>query len=359
MTNEFLGATDEHIVVCDNLVKIYKVADLEVVALQGLDLLVERGELMAIVGSSGSGKSTLLNILGGLDRPSAGKVLVGGQDLLKLSDFALNTYRRMKVGFVWQQTARNLIPYLSALENVELPMMISGRSAKERREWAEELLEAVGMSARKHHRLVQMSGGEQQRVAIAVSLANHPLLLLADEPTGEVDTVTAKQIFAAFRQLNERYNLTIMIVTHDPGIASQVDRVVAIRDGRTSTETVRQIETALPGENGEAGSEQEEVFAAFEEYVVLDSAGRLQIPREYLDELNIHDRAKLELVEGGILVKPVLGRGIPVAAGNGEGAALELALADGDRAEAAVSRLKKGIAGLFRGRRSGGGHGAR
>ncbi|MHB0875282.1 MAG: ABC transporter ATP-binding protein, partial [Anaerolineae bacterium] len=160
MSNDFLGATDDHIVVCDNLVKIYKVADLEVVALQGLDLLVERGELMAIVGSSGSGKSTLLNILGGLDRPSAGKALVGGQDLLKLSDFALNTYRRSKVGFVWQQTARNLIPYLSALENVELPMMISGRSSKERREWAGELLESVGMTARKHHHLVQMSGGE-------------------------------------------------------------------------------------------------------------------------------------------------------------------------------------------------------
>jgi putative ABC transport system ATP-binding protein len=358
MTNDFLGATDDHIVVCDNLVKIYKVADLEVVALQGLDLLVERGELMAIVGSSGSGKSTLLNILGGLDRPSAGKALVGGQDLLKMSDFALNTYRRMKVGFVWQQTARNLIPYLSAIENVELPQMISGRSAKERRQWAEELLEAVGMTARKNHHLVQMSGGEQQRVAIAVSLANHPLLLLADEPTGEVDTMTAKQIFSAFRQLNEHYNLTIMIVTHDPGIAAQVDRVVAIRDGRTSTETVRQMDTGPLTENGDATEERGGGFASFEEYVVLDSAGRLQIPREYLEQLDIHDRAKLELVEGGILVKPVLGRGIPTATGNGD-AALELSLAEDDRAGAAVGRLRKGLSGILRGRKAGGEHGAR
>ena len=358
MSNEFLGASDRHIVVCDNLVKIYKVADLEVVALQGLDLLVERGELMAIVGASGSGKSTLLNILGGLDRPSAGKVVVDGQDLLKLSDFALNRYRRTRVGFVWQQTARNLIPYLTAVENVELPMMIAGRPAKERREWAEELLEAVGLTERKNHRLVQMSGGEQQRVAIAVSLANHPVLLLADEPTGEVDTITAKSIFQSFRTLNERYNLTVMIVTHDPGIAGQVDRVVAIRDGRTSTETVRQVaySGADEGQESVEGEEGEHVFAAYEEYVVLDSAGRLQIPREYLEELGIHDRATLELVEGGILIKPVEGRLVPADNGHGsQGMDLDMPLEGADgRAEAVADRVKRGLAGLFRGRRSGG-----
>ena len=359
--NDFLGATDEHIVVCDNLVKIYKVAELEVVALQGLDLLVGRGELMAIVGSSGSGKSTLLNILGGLDRPSAGKVIVDGQDLLKLSDFALNRYRRTKVGFVWQQTARNLIPYLTALENIELPMMIAGRTAKERREWAEELLNAVGLSARKHHRLVQMSGGEQQRVAIAVSLANHPVLLLADEPTGEVDTMTARAIFKAFRELNERYGLTIMIVTHDPGIAGQVDRVVAIRDGRTSTETVRQVDAVLEREGADEGDEEEQaVFSAYEEYVVLDSAGRLQIPREYLEELGIHDRAKLELVEGGILVKPVQGRLVPAGDNGRTGLGLDIPLDEvDDRGSAVVDRVRKGITGLFRGRGAGGESGPR
>ncbi len=354
MAGEFLGATDDHIVICDNLVKIYKVADLEVVALQGLDLLVRRGELMAIVGSSGSGKSTLLNILGGLDRPSAGKVIVDGQDLLKLSDFALNRYRRTKVGFVWQQTARNLIPYLTALENVELPMMIAGRPAKERREWAEELLDAVGLSARRHHRLVQMSGGEQQRVAIAVALANHPVLLLADEPTGEVDTVTARTIFQSFRRLNERYGLTIMIVTHDPNIASQVDRVVAIRDGRTSTETVRQAE--LPPEAEAEGEESgAHVFAAYEEYVVVDSAGRLQLPREYLEQLGIHDRAKLELVEGGILVKPVAGRAaVVVEASRRAQAGRELDEELDEHCEgglAVLSRVRRGLGGVLKGRR--------
>jgi len=360
ISNDFLGATDDHIVVCDNLVKIYKVAELEVVALQGLDLLVERGELMAIVGSSGSGKSTLLNILGGLDRPSAGKVTVDGQDLLKLSDFALNRYRRTKVGFVWQQTARNLIPYLTALENVELPMMIAGRPAKERREWAGELLDVVGLTARKSHRLVQMSGGEQQRVAIAVALANHPVLLLADEPTGEVDTITAGEIFKAFRALNERYGLTVMIVTHDPGIAGQVDRVVAIRDGRTSTETVRQVELAAAGEEGVSGGEDQHVFSAFEEYVVLDSAGRLQIPREYLEDLGIHDRAKLELVEDGILVKPVEGRLVSVSGNGRPEGDLDITLDEvDDRAVAVMHRVRKGITGLFKGRKAGGGSGSR
>ena len=358
-TNEFLGATDEHIVVCDNLVKIYKVAELEVVALQGLDLLVERGEVMAIVGSSGSGKSTLLNILGGLDRPSAGKVIVDGQDLLKLNDFTLNKYRRNRVGFVWQQTARNLIPYLTAIENIELPQMIAGKSAKERRRWAEELLEVVELSERKEHRLVQMSGGEQQRVAIAVSLANHPSLLLADEPTGEVDTVTASTIFSAFRNLNERYGLTIMIVTHDPGIAGQVDRVVAIRDGRTSTETVRQVDSGAAGDDGEEGAGHGGVFAAYKEYVVLDSTGRLQLPREYLEQLGIHDRAQLELVEGGILVKPAAGRLAPVAAGNGEGDLdLDLSLEAGREADT-LQRVRRGLTGLFKGRKTGGGRGAR
>ncbi len=302
-------------VVCDNLVKIYKVADLEVVALQGLDLTVERGEMMGIVGSSGSGKSTLLNILGGLDRPSAGKVWVEGQDLLKLSDAALNRYRREKVGFVWQQTGRNLIPYLTAQENVELPMIIAGRPWRERRRWANELLEAVELADRRHHRLAQLSGGEQQRVAIAVALANRPILLLADEPTGEVDSTTAATIFEAFRRLNKAFGLTTIIVTHDTRIASQVDRVVAIRDGKTSTETVRevqQLETAMAGAiQPEAGSQPESgENVSYREYVVLDSAGRLQLPQEYRELLNIGNRVEVECLENGILIRPVEGRGM-------------------------------------------------
>lgn len=300
-------STDGYFVVCENLVKIYKVADLEVVALQGLDLRVEPGELLAIVGSSGSGKTTLLNILGGLDRPSAGRVIVGGQDLLKLSDMALNRYRRENVGFVWQQVTRNLIPYLTAQENVELPMTMAGRSWKQKKEWAEELLNAVGLWERRHHKMAQLSGGEQQRVAIAVALANHPSLLLGDEPTGEVDSETAGIIYETFHRLNEQYNLTTIIVTHDPNIASHVDRVVAIRDGKTSSETVRQV--TPPPSIWARGSEDVDLSeeVSFEEYVVLDTAGRLQIPRDYLDELGITDRVTVELVEDGILIRPAAG----------------------------------------------------
>ena len=295
------------LIICDNLVKIYQVADLESVALQGLDLTVAPGELLGIVGPSGSGKSTLMNILGGIDRPSAGRVWVDGQDLLKMSDAALNRYRRSKVGFVWQQSSRNLVPYLSALENVELPMTLAGQAGRQGRRHAEELLEAVGLAERQHHHLAQMSGGEQQRVAIAVALANDPILLLADEPTGEVDSVTALTIYETFQRLNQEYGLTTLIVSHDPSIARHVDRVVAIRDGKMATETVRQSvvnhapEGQLAAEDVDQEQEEEEVF---EELVVLDSAGRLQVPKEYLEHFEIKGRAQLELTEEGILIRP-------------------------------------------------------
>ena len=310
-------ATNGPMVLCDGLVKIYKVQDLEVVALQGLDLMVDRGEFMAIIGPSGSGKSSLMNILGGLDRPSAGKAIVDGQDLLKLSSFALTRYRRQKVGFVWQQPSRNLIPYLSVEENVELPMIVAGMPFTERKAWARELLDAVGLWERRHHDLPRLSGGEQQRTAIAVSLANKPVLLLADEPTGEVDTTTAQGIVDTLRHLNEEYNLTIVTVTHDPRMANQVDRVVAIRDGKTSSERVRRVRAEQPTLVGEEaptesadennGAEVPEEQVTYHEYVVLDAAGRLQVPREYLEELGITDRAEVELTEAGILVKPALG----------------------------------------------------
>lgn len=289
------------LIICENLVKIYQVAELEVVALQGLDLLVERGELMSIIGPSGSGKTSLMNILGGLDRPSAGRVWVGGNDLLKMSNGGLNRYRQENVGFIWQQSARNLVPYLDAQGNVELPLTLAGQTGRQRRRRAEALLEMVGLADRRHHRLAHLSGGEQQRVAIAVALANEPLLLLADEPTGEVDSVTALSIYESLQVLNRELGLTILIVSHDPGIARHVGRVVAIRDGKLATETVRQR-----GEKGavgaaEEGSGEEE----YEELVVLDSAGRLQVPQEYLEQYQINSRVQLEAVEGGILIKPV------------------------------------------------------
>jgi ABC-type lipoprotein export system ATPase subunit len=303
--------SEEPLIICDNLVKIYKMADLEIVALQGLDLVVEEGELMALVGPSGSGKSTLMNILGGLDRPSAGRVIVDGRDLLKLSETRLNKYRREEVGFVWQQPSRNLIPYLSAEENVTLPMVITGVGARERRRRSGELLEAVGLGHRRRHRLAEMSGGEQQRVAIAVSLSNYPRLLLADEPTGEVDSKMAQEILGALRNLNRELGVTILIVTHDPRIASEVDRVIAIRDGRTSTETTRQVlAPLLDGENGEDADLEEslEHEVMYEELVVLDAAGRLQVPRDYLEEMRIGDRARVEMTDDGILIRPVAGR---------------------------------------------------
>lgn len=288
-------------IVCDSLVKIYKVADLEVVALRGLDFVVEEGELMAIVGASGSGKTSLMNILGGLDRPSAGRVWVGEYDLLKMSDTALNRYRRSEVGFVWQQGTRNLIPYLNTLENVQLPMTLAGQTGRKKRRRAQELLELVGLADRSYHRVEQLSGGEQQRVAIATALANNPRLLLADEPTGEVDSATATVIYQTFRDLNRELNLTTLIVSHDPTIARQVNRVVAIRDGQLASETLRQ-KVSTTQDNGHS-SEQEEAPHIFEELVVLDSAGRLQVPKEYLDQFNIKGRAQLEVIEEGILIK--------------------------------------------------------
>ena len=276
---------------CEGLVKIYKVANLEVVALQGLDLAVTRGEMLGIVGASGSGKSTLMSILGGLDRPSAGRVWVDGNDLLKLSPEALVHYRRTKIGFVWQQGARNLIPYLTALENLRLPVTITAQNWEKEKPRAEALLEAVGLGERKYHHLSELSGGEQQRVAIAVALANNPVLLLADEPTGEVDTTTALGIYQLLRDLNTQFGLTTIIVSHDTSIARHVDRVVAIRDGKTSSETVR------------ADATQPDTF---EEVVLLDSAGRLQVPREYLEQFNIRGRARLEPVDDGILIRPVV-----------------------------------------------------
>ena len=295
--------TSDVFIRCAGLVKIYKVADLEVIALQGLDLEVARGEMLGIVGASGSGKSTLMNILGGLDRPSAGRVWVDGNDLLKMSYEAINHYRRTKIGFVWQQGARNLIPYLTALENVRLPITITAQNWSKEKPHAETLLDSVGLSERKHHRIAELSGGEQQRVAIAVALANDPVLLLADEPTGEVDTATALGIFQLFQDLNRQYGLTTVIVSHDLGLAQHVDRVVAIRDGKTSSETVRQsqqeanIDPALGGKTGET----------FEEFVLLDSAGRLQVPHEYLEQFNIRGRVVLEIMEEGILIRPAIG----------------------------------------------------
>ncbi|HWH37916.1 MAG TPA: ABC transporter ATP-binding protein [Candidatus Limnocylindrales bacterium] len=282
------------LIACDNLVRIFKIADLEAVALQGLDLLVERGEMVAIVGASGSGKSTLLNILGGLDIPTAGRAVVDGHDLGRLKGGQRTRYRRRTVGMVWQQTSRNLLHYLSAAKNVELPMVLDGRTG--RRQRALELLELVGLRDRAHHRPIHLSGGEQQRVAIAVALANEPAVVLADEPTGELDSATSSEIFGLLRRVNEKLGTTIVIVTHDAAVTEQVARTVAIRDGRTSSVTLRRTELAHDG--------KQRVVA--EEFAVIDRAGRLQLPRAHIEALELRDRVRLRLEDDHVGVWPYL-----------------------------------------------------
>ena len=285
-------------IVCEDLFKIYKIADLEVVALRGLDLSVEEGEVLAIVGASGSGKSTLLNILAGYDTPSAGRASVGGRDLLRMSASEVEDYRRVSIGFIWQQTIANLFPYLTAIENVALPMMLTNTSAGERRRRAEELLELAGLGHRLDHTPEKLSGGEQQRVAISVALANSPPLLLADEPTGELDDATAAEILDLFGTVNQNLGTTILIVTHDPEIAYKVDRVVLIRDGKTSTE-IRRKATTYQRLSGSKDTEQ-----PLEEFILVDGSGRVQIPAEYLESLKIAGRARVHLEDDKVTLMP-------------------------------------------------------
>jgi ABC-type lipoprotein export system ATPase subunit len=284
----------EALIVCDNLVKIYKVADLEVVALQGLDLLVESGEFIALVGASGSGKSTLLNILGGLDVPSAGRATVAGHALGEMGTRERTAYRRRVIGFVWQQSAHNLLPYLTAAENVELPMLLEGVSPDQRQARAAHLLELVGLAERGDHRPDRLSGGEQQRVSIAVAIANRPAVLFADEPTGELDSETAQQIFDLLRDINRELGVTIVVVTHDPLVSEKVSRTIAIRDGRTATETLRRAAVSDAGEH----------HVVAEEYAVLDRVGRLQLPRAHVEALGLHRRVRLVLEDDHITVWP-------------------------------------------------------
>ena len=287
----------EVMIQADGLVKIYKSKQTEVLALQGLDLTVEKGELTALIGNSGSGKSTFLNMIGGLDRPSAGSLLVDGKNLFTMGVRELVCYKRDTVGFVWQNNARNLLPYLSALENIMLPMHISGQ--KKKKEKALELLEQVGMTAKRNNRLNTMSGGEQQRIAIAIALANNPKLLLADEPTGSVDTKTADIIFDIFRELN-RNGQTILIVTHDIALSKKVRRVVAIRDGKISSERILKEKYADRLKELTVDWRNEDTQ---EEYAVIDKAGRVQIPRELWDKLALRDnKVKLELRGDEILL---------------------------------------------------------
>src|SRR6202042_834677 len=260
--------------------------------------------LPALVGASGGGKSTLVNILAGLDTPTAGSVRVDGHDLAAMSARQRLGYRRATVGFIWQQTARNLLPYLTAAQNVDLPMKLASKGRRVRRARTGELLEALGVAHCARRRPDQMSGGEQQRVAIATAVANEPALLLADEPTGELDSVTADSVFSALKAANTELGVTVLIVTHDTAVSANVRRVIAIRDGRTSTETLRHDE----GDGSALGHAVE--------YAVLDRAGRLQLPREMTETLEMRDRVRLEAEPDPIGVWPDR-PGSPAAAPSG------------------------------------------
>mgnify|MGYP004511192533 FL=1 len=281
----------------EGLVKIYKTKQTEVLALQGLDLQVDTGELTAIIGNSGSGKSTFLNMIGGLDRPSAGSLFVAGSNLFTMTEKELVRYKRDTVGFVWQNNGRNLVPYLSALENVMLPMSLSG--TKKKKEKALQLLEMVGMGAKKHSRMNMLSGGEQQRIAIAIALANSPKLLLADEPTGSVDAATANYIFDVFSELN-RNGQTILIVTHDVALSKKVKRVVAIRDGKISSERVLKEAYADRLQESNIDWRAEETQ---EEYAIVDKVGRVQIPAELLSGLELDDnKVSISIQDGKVVI---------------------------------------------------------
>lgn len=291
----------KYIVECDGLVKLYKTSEVEVMALQGLELQIEKGELIAIIGKSGSGKTTLLNIIGALEQPSAGKIYIDGQELSTLSPKQLEDIRKKKIGFVWQKSSQNLFPYMTAVENIESQLYYEKMSKKARREKALSLLEEVGLSDKADSFPSELSGGEQQRVAIAVALIRDPEILLADEPTGAVDSKTSDMIQNLFRMLNRERGVTVIIVTHDISLANKVDRVVMISDGRVTTEKIMKEEYK---ENiTSINSEDFDMSNVHEEFSVLDKAGRLKLSDEIREQTGLTSaRVKVEVIDGKVVI---------------------------------------------------------
>ena len=289
---------------CDGLVKIYETDDKKVMALEGVDLTVETGEMLAVIGKSGSGKSTLLNMIGGLETPTAGVLTIDGKDISTYSEAEMVRYRRDKVGFVWQKSAKNLFPYLTVLQNVEAVMMFENagnlkhgahdesrgehvnRCRDNNKSYALKLLNAVGLQEHKDKLPAQLSGGEQQRAAIAVALANKPDILLADEPTGAVDTRTADTIYELFHKLNKELGITIIIVTHDMALAGRVDRTVLISDGKVSTEKLKKHPAM--------------------EYTVLDKAHRIKLTDEMLEAAGIEsNKVRVDVQDGRLVISRI------------------------------------------------------
>jgi ABC-type lipoprotein export system ATPase subunit len=263
---------------CEGLVHIYQAEKLEVVALQGLDLVVEPGEMVAIAGRSGSGKTTLMNILAGLEKPTAGAVRVDGHDLSRLTSVERERYRRESVGYVLQHAMGNVAPYLTALENVEAATLTG--PSRYRSRMALQLLDQLGLGGRSSRRPRELAGHETQRLALATALANRPRLLLADEPTAELDTASAAQLLGDLTGVLREQGAAAVIVTHDPQLETYVDRVVMIRDGRTSSER-RWVER-----EGEL---------IHDELAIMDRAGRIQLPRAYVERLGLSGRVRLHL----------------------------------------------------------------
>jgi ABC-type lipoprotein export system ATPase subunit len=268
-------------VICQRIVKVYRVGEHELVALRGVDFQMERGEMVAIIGPSGAGKSSLLNLLGGLDVPTAGQLTVGGLNLLDLRGRALSDYRLKRVGFVWQQVERNLLGHRTAHGNVTLPMMLAGVPPWMRNQRARDLLEAVGIADQAHKRPSQLSGGQQQRVAMAVALANQPPLLLADEPTGALDRHSAAQVMALLNELRNQLDLTVLMVTHDLNIAAHADRVLTLRDGALG----------------------QDVSAQSDETPQLGADGSIRLPGVARGQLADADRIAVEIRPEGVLLR--------------------------------------------------------
>ena len=281
-----------------DVIKIYEEprTGLQIPALRGVELSIKEGELVCIIGPSGAGKSTLLKLLGGLDRPSSGSIIVGDKRIDQLPEEHLTEYRRYDVGFLWQFPEKNLLPVLTALENIELPMKIAGFPREKRRKRALELLDKVGLKDRASHRLHQLSGGEAQRVSLAVALANDPKVVLADEPTGELDTKTTLEIISFMRELNQEYNKTIVVVTHDMRFEQRSDRAFRILDGMISgirqakNKTATTIDIETPPER--------------EELIYVDQFGNMRIPKHFLKEAGIKNHVRIKVENGKLIVEP-------------------------------------------------------
>lgn len=268
---------------CVDLIKIHKQGNLEVVALHGLNFAMEKGEFVSVVGRSGAGKSTLLRVLAGLEQPSAGSVTVDGVRLSGIGRRELTNYYRRNVGFLWQDFHRNLLPYLKVRANVELPMLLAGVGTRERRKRAFDLLDAVGLRNLAFAKVGTMSGGEQQRLAMCVALAMQPKLLLADEPTGELDTPASIGIYDLLRGMCEDSGLTVLVVTHDVALATRTDRIVRLADGRLMT---------TQGGVGET-------------VVQVSTDGAVQFPREMLRAAGIGSTTRAKRTDEGIVIRPM------------------------------------------------------